>query len=461
MQEDKRIGYIGVDVLNNATICNEAPALLAEGVPLEIASVKRFKKATFHRSHAVSAMESRLSYLYPIGFFRTIQYLCIAPFVFRRKWFSAIAAAFSCPSENWKAKLRVLFHLLPGLKLAFLWRQRNIGHIHAHWAHTATTVAMHAAKLLDVGFSFTGHANDLFVHRVGLVGKVRRAKFIVAISEYHRRFYLALGADPTRLEVVYCGIDSQRFSNPHVDNQPNNTSKVEPGPARIVTVGRLVEKKGFDDLIDACAILRDRKLHFECVIAGSGPLQASLVEHVKRLDLQKFVRITGETVLQEDLPRLLQTATVFALPCVEDSEGDRDGLPQVLIEAMLCGVPCVSTWLVGIPDLIRDGVNGLLVPPGRIGPLAGAIHTLLLDQDMRRRFSNEGHQWSLTHFSLREAIARLRTLFLWAAHTPPAAVPEKHFSAAPGATHCYGKSESVEAKEFIEHQARDSASTNA
>ena len=327
--------------------------------------------------------------------------------------------AFTGKVEGPRQRFKTLAHLIPALRLAYLWRKQGIGHVHCQWAHTATTIGMHAAEMLGVGFSFMGHANDLFVHRVALEDKVARARFILCISEYHRRFYLDLGADPSRLHVVYCGISLDRFR----DTQP-----FEPGKRKVVSVGRLVEKKGFDDLIRACALLRDRGEEFECVIAGSGPQYRELEGLIAKLDLKGRVSITGRAILQEDIPAFLREARLFALPCVKDSDGDMDGLPQVLIESMACGVPAVSTFLVGMPDLIRDGENGLLVPTRDVEATADAIARLLNDDELTQRFGAAAETWAKAHFGRDELVDRLERVFRWATETPrdrsaPVAVP--------------------------------------
>ncbi len=408
--QTQRIGYIGVDVLNNATVCNEASGLLAAGVPLEVVSVHRHDRPTFYQDQSLDTLQKSVTHLFPLCLFEAARAVLTAPFVYGRRFWTMLGNAAFGPAEGARQRITLVVQILPALILAARWRNRSIGHIHAHWAHTATSVAMHAAELLGVGFSFTGHANDLFVHRVALVAKVRRARFIVCISEYHRQFYIRLGAEPLRLKVVYCGIDTERFTS-----APKAVKSARP---RIVSVGRLVEKKGFHDLIAACAVLREAGHDFECVIAGSGPEQAKLVAEITTLRLEGVVTVTGRTVLQEDLPGLLGTAEVFALPCVRDRDGDMDGLPQVIIEALLCGVPTVSTELVGIPDIIRDGQTGLLVSPGDVAALADAIGLLLTTPELAQRLGTQGREWALSHFGLDEAVSRLERLFLTAAREP-------------------------------------------
>ena len=424
-----RIGYIGVDVLNNATVCNEATGLLGAGVPLEVVSVYPYKSATFYRDVTLESLRAAVSSLFPMRAMSVIVAAGAAPFVFGTRFVTMLTKAAFGPAEGWKQRLTILYQVIPALVLAMRWRNRGISHIHAHWAHTATSIAMHVSELLGVGFSFTGHANDLFVHRIGLTAKVRRARFVVCISEYHRQFFMTLGGDPERLPVVYCGIDSDRLASDQAGSKP-------PRP-RIVSVGRLVEKKGFDDLISACALLRDDGLDFECVIGGSGPLLGELNQSITANHLEDRVFLTGTAVLQEKLPEFLGSATVFALPCVRDKDGDMDGLPQVLIEAMLCGLPVVSTRLVGIPDLVRDGETGLLVAPRDVRGMASAIQQLISSPTLATDLGDRGQAWAREFFSLRETVIRLSDLFNWAAANPGSSPPERLWPAAPGAAFAY------------------------
>jgi len=400
---DRPIGYLGVDVLNNATICNEALGLLDAGSPLDIVSVLRFDKATYYKNDSLVDLIPRIHTLYPLGWWSMLGTILLAPWLFGKNLWTALFQMATCPVEGWRQRARLVWYFVPALCLARYWKSKNIGHIHAHWAHTATTLAMHSAKLLGIGFSFTGHANDLFVHRVALAAKLKRARFTVSISEFHKNFYESLGADSTRLPIVYCGIDTARFG----DAIP----QVEPTRPRIVAVGRLVEKKGFHHLIRACAELKLRGKDFECVIAGSGPELDRLRWLVECLGLASTVTITGATVLQEELETLLRSATVVALPCVRDRDGDMDGLPQVLIEAMVCSKPVVSTKLVGIPDLVRDGWNGLLVPPEDCDLLADAIERIISDPKYAAMLGSQANTWARCHFSRNETVRRLMQLF--------------------------------------------------
>lgn len=430
IQSETRIGYIGVDILNNATICNEATALLERGTPLELVSVYRFQKPTYHQNDSLQDLNGRIEHLYPIKPLLTCWDLFRAPILFGGNFFKTVFKALTGKVEGRAQRLKMLGHLIPAIKLALHWRNRNLGHIHCQWAHTATTIGMHAAELLGIGFSFMGHANDLFVHRVALEDKIKRARFILCISEYHRRFFAKLGAAPNRLSVVYCGISLERFQEP---------KSAKTNSRKIVSIGRLVEKKGFDDLIAACGLLRDRGIEFECVIAGSGPEEDSLRQLITNLNLENHVRITGETMLQEAMPDFIRSARLFSLPCVQDSDGDMDGLPQVLIESMACRVPAVSTFLVGIPDLIRHEQNGLLVESRNVKACADAMQLLLTDDICVQELGRQAESWVKRHFGRDELATRVDQILCEAASQPGTSPPSNRYPATPGSVASYNE----------------------
>jgi glycosyltransferase involved in cell wall biosynthesis len=427
----KRVGYIGVNVLNNATICNEAAGLLASGVPLAIATVKDFDRSLFNEGlDELAAVRASMISFGAISQGRKIADVVIAPLHYPIRFWHMVVAAIATPCEGLRQKSALLWQIIPAIVIVSQWRRMGyeIGHLHAHWAHTAAGVAQHASRLLGVGFSMTGHANDLFVHQVALKSKIRNARFIHAISEYHRRFYLDQGALSARLPVVYCGIDTHRFDS-SIYRHPSTRFK------NFVAVGRLVEKKGFHHLIEACLYLRDRGHTFHCLIAGSGPDEHRLRTLVELYGLKNQVHISGDHVSQEKLPQLLGSFRFMVLPCVKDRDGDMDGLPQVLMESMACGRPVISTKLVGIPDLVRNEVDGLLVPTEDVHALVDAIERMLTNDLLVDQMGQSASEYVRQYFDRDSNVARVAALFQWALDTPGHTAPPSSllWPAAPGA----------------------------
>ncbi len=393
------IAYFSAFGAGDAWVVNELRRVEQAGIPFTLNALRR-PHQTFFRSAWMEKLSANTHYLYPVRAWDVATSLALGPFLFGARFFTAFLNTVTGPREHFRARLASLAHFAMACTWARHVRQNPPAHIHSQWIHANGTVAMYGAWLLDCSFSFTGHAADLFRERCALSDKIRRAEFIVCISEFHRQFYLDEGADPANLFVVYCGIDPSDFS-------PRAADTAVGDPPLIASSGRLVDKKGFHILIDACALLRDRGESFRCRIGGSGPLESALRDQVAALGLEDLVEVTGEAICQEDLPAFMHRADVYCLPCVWATDRDVDGLPQMLMEAMACGVPVVSTRLVGIPDLIIDGETGLLVESGDARQLADALARLFHDVALRTALSRAGRTHVTAKFDINTCLAPL------------------------------------------------------
>lgn len=281
---------------------------------------------------------------------------------------------------------------------------RGIVHLHAHFGTSAATVARIAAALSATSFSFTAHAKDIFHESVSpeeFVATLRDAAAVVSVSDYNVTYLRELyGQCAARVRRVYNGLELERFPyRPPSDR-----------PARIVAVGRLVEKKGFEILIDACALLRSRDVTVECDILGTGELERALRARIEGHGLQRSVVLRGARP-QAEVISAVSNASVLAVPCVVGADGNRDGLPTVLLEAMALGTPCVATDVTGIPELIADGRTGLLVDQHDAAGLAAAIERLLVDVPLRLRLAAAARQRIEADFDSRRTAAALRDIF--------------------------------------------------
>ena len=182
-----------------------------------------------------------------------------------------------------------------------------------------------------------------------------------------------------------------------------------PGRPRLVSVGRCIEKKGFADLIDACALLRERGLDFECTILGGGPLEAPLRARIAERSLQGIVSLPGPRP-QEEVRRLLTEARIFVLACATEPDGGMDTLPTVIVEAMAAGLPVVSTRLAAVPEMVEHGVTGLLVGEKQPAALADALEILLRDPAKAERFGASGKTAAAERFAAEVTAAQLRKL---------------------------------------------------
>jgi glycosyltransferase involved in cell wall biosynthesis len=269
-------------------------------------------------------------------------------------------------------------------------------------AHVPTTITMYAARQLGITFSFTGHANDLFPERTLLTEKLKRARFTVCISHWHRGFYQAIYPLPDeRLPVVRCGVDC-----PSV----NRLDTPEHAVPVLLSVGRLVPKKGFDILIHAISKLNGQGRQVHAVVIGDGPQCADLEALAAQLGVAASVRFLGARS-HEEVIQTLAGADLFVLPSRVTQQGDRDGIPVALMEAMAAGVCVIGGDLPAIRELVRHEETGLLVPPDDPESLATAIHRLLEAPALRRDLAHRGHEWVRQEFSREQNVQRLVELF--------------------------------------------------
>lgn len=286
--------------------------------------------------------------------------------------------------------------------------RHGVRHLHAHFASRAGHVAVLAADLAGCGASITAHAKDIYhrdVDRELLKWKLRHARFTVTVTDYnHRHLLELLGSDRSTAQKVlrlYNGVDLDHF---------RAGARRTGEPPRIVSIGRLVEKKGFGVLVNACALLRDRGTAFRCEIIGGGEFEADLRELVRAHRLDDVVVLTG-SLTTEAVAERLRHAAVVALPCIVAEDGNVDALPTALLEGMASGVPLVSTKLSGIPEIIVDGENGLLVEPGDAAALADALGAILSDPVRAASMGEAGRRRAEALFDLRRNVAVLRDMF--------------------------------------------------
>lgn len=279
----------------------------------------------------------------------------------------------------------------------------GVDHVHCHFANHPAAAGFVIRRLTGIPYSFTAHGSDLHVDRHMLCEKLAEAAFAVPISRYNRDVMIdECGEGALRkLVVIHCGVDTAVF-------RPAEGSK--DGPFTVVAVGTLHEVKGQTYLVEACRLLRERGIDFECKLIGDGPDRKALARQIARADLEARVKFVGRRDRRE-VAELVRTADVLAAPSVPTSRGKREGIPVVLMEAMSSGVPVIASRISGIPELVEDGVTGLLVPPGDAEGLARALARLHDDPALRRELARAGRTKVVSAFDVHENASRLAREF--------------------------------------------------
>ena len=269
--------------------------------------------------------------------------------------------------------------------------------LHAHFGWQAATAAWMTAALTGLPWSMTLHANDIFSRRRNLEAKIAAADEVVTVCRYNERFLRSELGIERSLHRVVCGIE------------PADVRTEPDGGPDVVAVGRLVAKKGFDVLIDALPLLLADRPSINVEIVGDGPLRDSLRARAEQLGVGSAVTFRGALSHDETLA-LIASAKVFCLPCRVAPDGDRDSMPLVVKEAMVRGVPVVSTNEVAVPEMV-DEATGRLVDPDDAPALAGALSELLDDPGLRQRLGAAAHDVAVDRFLLDTEVAKLASIF--------------------------------------------------
>lgn len=327
--------------------------------------------------------------------------------------------------RSWNVLVRTVTLFPKCVYLAERLEREGIRHVHAHYATHPATAALIVSSLAPITFSFTAHAHDLFVAwRRPLLGwKVRRARFIRVISAFNGYFLRALyPGSAGKIRVIHVGIEPDKYrrgtSAASRGRAEAGGATTESGGARLLCVAALQPYKGLPILIEACAQLRGAGFRFQCDIVGDGGLRESLAASIAQAGLGDCVRLRG-ALRQDEVAGLLGDASVFVLPSVVARDGQMEGIPVALMEAMAAKLPVIASAMSGIPELVEHGANGLLVEPGNPAALAAAIAGLLGDAARARQMGRRGHDTVLRAFRLDACTAALqRELDEW--NPPPA-----------------------------------------
>jgi len=305
--------------------------------------------------------------------------------------------------EQWGRQSDFL-RLYQAIYIGMRMQREGIQHLHAHFAGMAARTAYWVRQFFGIPYSFTAHANDIFAPRdfvISLPKLFDAAAAIVTVSDYSAGDLKArFPESAAKVHRIYNGVNFSRFHPP----DPGS------GTPAIVSIGRLIEKKGFADLISACALLTSRRRGFVCEIIGEGPLEETLRAQIASADVKACVRLVGPQT-QVQIALRLAHATIFVLPCTREADGGMDNLPTVIMEAMAAGLPVISTPLGGIPEMVEHDVNGELVPERDPAAICAAMERLISDPQRARRLGDKGRQIAREKFSIETSARALIELF--------------------------------------------------
>ncbi len=396
----------GYPRISETFISNEILLLEKLGFTIHLFSMRRPRENFSHES--IKNIRARVDYL-PETLIKPLPCLLYHNLFLAAKRPAVYASAFKAAYRRFLRthKSATLKHLLQAGYLAHRFLPASgVTHLHAHFAHSPTSVAMFTSRLTGLPFSFTAHAKDIYTSNPGqLREKIKLARFVVTCTEYNRRHLLELcNGNAAPIHRIYHGIDTRLFSdNRKMPGKPAS-------PYRILTIARFTAKKGLPTVLRALKLLCDQGVLLNHTLIGDGDDREKILALIKKLGLSSITRRLG-TQPHHVVLEHYRKADLFVLGCEVASDGDRDGIPNVLLESMAMGVPVVVTDISAIPELVQDGKTGLLVPPRQPDKLAGAMLRLLTDINLRNRIIAAGKQRVERKFDNQQLIQDLAEVY--------------------------------------------------
>ena len=397
--------------LSETFIQREILALRSAGLPLAVFSLERPELEGLDASARALIAETRYLTLEPLGRRSPAlcRYLCRKPLVCTKLFFYTVWRQHT-PRKSWATDWGLMAR---ALVLAVAAEEWGATHLHSPWASPDAYVVLLASRLLGLPYSVHARASDIHRHssRPGLFERLNHAAFIVTNSEYNREILEKLlngSSRPLPIVRIYNGLDPAEFTPVSTPVPPDNRPL-------ILAVGRLIEAKGFEHLLRACALLKQQGREFRCEIIGTAPADAPnyrirLLKLRRNLDLEADVAFVGALPADQVRARY-GAASLFVLPAVIAADGTGDVTPNVLLEAMATARPVISTRSRAIPELVEDGESGLLVTPGDADALAEAMACVLDAPDLAARLGANGRARVLAKFDIHRNIRPMLALF--------------------------------------------------
>jgi len=393
----KKIVYIigTYPLLTTTFIDREILRLIELGVDLKIFSIRKPPRHLPLSSFQLE-LQKGVRYLLPIHILTLIMSQIYFALFKPKIYFGTLAFLVSRPHPHFSAIFKTILHFGEGVYFAYFLRKEKIHEIHAHFLDRSAVLAMVARRLLDVPYSLSIHAGaDIYVHPVLIHEKLEESRKAVTCTQFNIKHLASLVGEIAKEKITFIphGLDASIYIPADQSN----------GTFRILSVGQLKMRKGFLQLIDVCKRLNEEGYDFSCDIIGQGPLRTSLEEKISQYALNDKVTLCGALPHEEVLERY-QTALMFVLPCIQTEEGDVDGIPNVLLEAMAMKLPVISTRVSAIPELVVDQKNGVLVNSNDEDELFDAVIDLYMSPEKRAQLGGAGRQTVLSDFNINTNI---------------------------------------------------------
>lgn len=398
--------------LSETFILDEIIGLKRKGVDVMIFALKRGNDKKYHE-RAKTLVEKTI---YRPSFTFVEQWKMLFLFFLQHPimFFQLLLVMFKSYKKTPLTLLKLYRNLPCALYFSELIKYASAQHVHAHFAYIPATITMIISRILDIPFSFSAHAWDIHANRSNLKEELLSARFVITCSEQNRFTLLKRYGEELSCKIlkIYHGINLEYWNNrPEMSRLKGEKRRMSVHRIwRLMSVGRLIEKKGFDFLIKACALLKGNRVKFHLDLIGEGKERRALEKLAKSLGIEDEIAFIG-ALTHEELKQYYFSADIFVLPSVVAADGDQDGIPNVLLEAMAMGVPVISTRVSAIPELIKDGETGILARERDDKSFCEAIIKVINSGELRSNIIDNARLKVKEEFNLQDSVDKLYSLF--------------------------------------------------
>jgi len=389
--------------LTETFIAEEIRGIINRGGRIKIYSLLPAKKEPVH-----PVSQELLPYVHSVpGFFSPSLWWAQSYYLFKSPslYLLLLSTLLTQPKPYISAVIKRLAIFLKAVWLVKELKGSDTQLVHTHFAWLSAAAAMVVSQFLKLPFTITAHAYDIFSHKNDLLKlTTNKADRVITISDFNKQAILKASniLDEHKIEVIHCGVDLNTFTY----NKKCQSNRI----LQITSIGRLEEKKGHEYLIRACLALNSRNIDFQCVIIGEGRLKETLQRLIQVQKLEDRVALVGAKD-QDWVRERLNKSDIFVLACVITKEGERDGIPVSIMEALATGTPVITTAVSGIPELIKHVETGLLVPERDSEAIADAVVYLMKNPILCQKLVNNGREIVEREYDIKKNVGRLGELF--------------------------------------------------
>jgi glycosyltransferase involved in cell wall biosynthesis len=399
-----KIAYITTSFgsLSHTFIRREIKELLKLGLDISLFGIR--SETAKELSKKDKELIKETNYIYPLKLFKIIYSNIWFSLKKPTNYFKTLFNALFNEEINPFQHLKLIYHFFVSPYLALKIEKEKAKHIHAHFMNVPATIAMYCSRLTNIPFSITNHSAGInqLKEMIGLKQKLKKVQFVCTMSNYNKKYINKIYSCKQKIYIIRYGIDLKEYKG--LKHKLKEKNKI-----KLLAIGRLVEKKGFRYLIEAINILQKEKINLSLNLIGDGPLKKNLISSSKKYKLDN-INFNG-SLSQDEIKKKLDNSDIIIVPSIVSSTGEKEGIPNVILEAMAMNVPVIATNHAGIPEIVKHKETGIIIPEKKSLAIAEAVKLFAKDNNLRKICIENGRKLVSEEFNIKKIAKFKKKIF--------------------------------------------------